>query len=190
MQALFETEEFQKLSEEFRKIFDRQNELEPMPKAANYIWLYRNNGGESATSAPATDAEPKFDPGEFAVRASFQPQNAAAGDEVILTVYVNVPQGFHIYGSSSDTQPTTLNITEDGGLKSNGAAGVPEGRMVIDSGKPAFWLEDVVKIQQRMTVPAEFESATVEGHVAYMMCNEQGCQPPTTEKFSATVTAK
>lgn len=202
MQELMEDEEFQKLSNEMNELYERSEELQPSPEPANLIWLYRNKATSTGASTDRPDlsnasdtldalasagAIPEFDTDKFAVKAVFTPATAGPGDEVLLTVYVQVPEGFHVYGSSNSLTPTTMTLDDAGGLSSRNDAVVPPGKLVVDAGKPAFWLEDVFTVHQTLKVPEDFSSATVEGSVHYTMCNEQGCRPPTSEKFSATL---
>lgn len=182
LEELLESDEFKEVSEEFGEIYKQIDELEPRIKPANFIWLYRNNSGSPGVSAPAT---PAIDPNEFSVHAAFEPPAAKPGDEVTLTVHVNVPAGYHIYGSRNGVSPTSLQISESDGMVVDSESDIPSGRMVVDNGKPAFWLEGLVTIEQKMTVPEDFQSASVGGHIDYMMCDDKACQPPASESFTA-----
>ena len=104
-----------------------------------------------------------------------------------MTIKIHVPDGYHIYGASNSIAPTKITFEETGALDIGELVAIPNGRVVFDAGKQSWWLEGVVTLEQKMSVPADFTTATVEGTIEYMMCNEQGCRPPASEKFTATV---
>ena len=154
--------------------------MSPSPTQANFIWLYRNLAssdadGETESESGVSTTLPEFASDKFGVRASFEPATATAGEEVMLTVHVHIPEGFHLYGAKNSISPTQLVVTSDGGLSHDAEAVIPNGRLVVASGKTSWWLENVVTLRQSMIVPEGFESGTVEGHVAYTMCDDKHC---------------
>jgi len=194
---VFQGKEASELQKQSGKFYRRRSELQPGPTQMNLIWLYRNQSGaadpDTASKSGETDSagqaasEHAFDTDQFAVHAEFSPERAAGGDQVTLTIKVNVPRGYHIYGAESKTQPTALTLIDTGSLDVDGDALIPTGRLVSDKGSPAWWLEGVVTIKQTMVVPDDFTETSVQGTIDYMMCNEQGCRPPASEKFTATL---
>ena len=213
MNEMIGSEEYREIATRLSEVSSKMEALNPSPKPANYIWLYRSRGENSATSsstAPATSASNTpaaetsndsakaaapdatarthdFDADKFGVHAAFADERVAGGDEVTLTIKIHVPDGYHIYGASNSIAPTKITFEETGALDIGELVAIPNGRVVFDAGKQSWWLEGVVTLEQKMSVPADFTTATVEGTIEYMMCNEQGCRPPASEKFTATV---
>ena len=211
MRELAESEEVQKLSQEMSELYPRMDKLSQGPKEANCLWLYRNktNGSTSPatfTKSDASKSETQPAKSESRKVMNVEKKTAKTGtgksvsvmanfvdsktvsNEIEMIVTIRIPEGHHLYGSSSETFPTKFEIVEVGDLKLKSAAEVPGGRLVLNSGKQDFWLEDVVTLQQRFTLPGEFKGeTTVKGRIEFMMCDENGCQPPDTREFTATV---
>lgn len=201
LDEIYDSEDFKKLQKELGSLWDRKNELEPGPQSANFIWLYRNNGGK--TASPATEATSasettssdfgdqeleteSSDSTEVTVAAKFADGDFTEG-RATLSIQINIPKGYHIYGSRNSIAPTTVSFSETGGLKTAQPTKVPAGRLVMDSGKQAFWLEKKVTLKQDFDVPDSVTSTSVEGAVEFMMCNSKGCLPPKKVKFTASL---
>ena len=199
MKELYESEQFQKDYQELVTYYRRQSALLPGPTESNLIWLYRNNGSSSDTnspesrdSKPLTTQKPKSTEADdsekkLTVTTSFEPAVAAAGDEVTLNIKVQIPEGYHIYGSEHDVSPTTVTMTNLGGLAGDLAVPVPEGYVVVNDESSGVWLHNVVSIQSKFKVPDGFTAGMVTGELRYTLCNDKLCDPPATRKFTATL---
>lgn len=213
VQEMVDSEKFNKIQDQLSDLMLKKERLSPSLQEANLVWLFRNNGGEGMYTYSDTvdqiaeelalssaEHEPKMFGGgfddfdeinqanELTVAAEFL---AIDGNTATLEIQINVPEGYHIYGAKNQTAPTQLAISETGALEMVELAKIPKGRIRMDKGKRAYWLEGTVTLQQKLQIPEDFSSsATVEGHIEFMMCNDEGCDPPKKVKFSATLNSK
>lgn len=212
MEQLYESEEFLELQGKLSELMLEKERLEPSLREANFVWLFRNNGGQGTylfadanspieddpiSSAESLETEMFGDEfsgmdaiefeNELTVSAKF---SETEGKTATLEIQIDVPEGHHIYGARNPTAPTKLAISNSGSLQMAELAKVPKGKIHMADGKRAYWLEGSVTILQTFQIPDGFETSTVEGHVDFMMCNERGCDPPKKVKFSATLKAK
>src|SRR5688572_15441882 len=107
--------------------------------------------------------------------AKLKPDPARAGEAVTLELAVTVAPGWHVYGGTNSQVPTTLVLTDTGGLTAEGAAFVPEGHRKQVTDSFANWeIEGSFTITQRLRVPAGRAPGpvTVRGHVHLMACDE------------------
>jgi thiol:disulfide interchange protein DsbD len=122
--------------------------------------------------------------------AKFAPATAAPGDIVTLTVALQIEPGWHVYGSKDEGPvPTVL------AFKPKGLGGlVADGRLQFDAGMPHraagvtnYWVVGSGALQQKFKVPANAAGGvlTVAGTVEYMACNEEFCDPPASDAFTA-----
>lgn len=202
IKELYASEQFQKDYQELVSFYRRQSALVPGPTESNLIWLYRNNGStaepnstesrdaKASTTEKPMSAEPDDSEKKLTVTTSFEPATAAAGDEVTLNIKLQIPEGFHIYGSEHDVSPTTVTITDLDGLAGETEVVVPEGYVVVNDEAAGVWLHNVVSIQAKLKVPDGFTTATLTGEIKYTLCNDKICDPPATRKFTATLKAR
>ena len=87
------------------------------------------------------------------VAAEFQ---AIEGGTATLEIQINIPEGYHIYGAKNQTAPTQLAISETGVLEMVELAKIPKGRIHMDKGKRAYWLEGTVTLEQKLQIPKTF----------------------------------
>ncbi len=206
MEKLYESDDFSKFQSKLGQLMIERESLSPATHEANLVWLYRNKGDNrqlvEASNSTQSRANSEFaldaindafsDRGadsdnELTVSAKFLPPEV---ETVVLAVQIEIPAGHHIYGSKNAIEPTQFSISESGCLELPELAKAPRGRIRMSSGKRAYWLEDTVTIEQTFSIPADFVSATVEGHIHFMMCDEETCDPPKKVKFSATLDGK
>ncbi len=124
---------------------------------------------------------------KISVEAEFVPETAVPGQEVTLNLHVEVPDGYHIYGSKNDIKPTEIEFA-DSELVASGEPAIPPGRINYSDGHVAYWIEGEAVLSQQFTVPeTENGSVNLTGNVGYLMCNETGCLPPAKVEFTASL---
>ncbi len=183
--------EYEKLAAEEKRLKSQISTYKPEPIHFQYLWLYRNrdhSSGSSSTSGHRPEAN--FTPGKFGVHAAFDSATAMPGERVNLKLTLHIPEGFHIYGSGNNTFPTTLKFRDMDGLVIDKLPEIPVGEFNFDpvSKKNSTWLEGVVELECQVTVPDDFEAATIQGTVNYMMCDRKYCRPPAKTNFKASLT--
>lgn len=198
LKKLYESKEFQEIQEKMMPLWERSSELKPGPKEKNLVWLYRNRGteGKAVPAESTEDSNSTNDEMASASKSGFEPEKLSlsadllkTGEVATLSVSIHVPDGFHIYGAKNESGPTNLVISDPGGLQANSPASIPAGRMVMSSGKPSYWLENEVTLEQEFAVPCGINEAVVEGYVNLTMCDKSKCQPPKRMKFTAKLTS-
>ena len=102
-----------------------------------------------------------------------------------IELAIAIPDGYHIYGANSSAFPTEIKVNDAGTLKLTKPFEIPAGESVEKDGKLDYWLENTVILKANFHVPEDFDSSTVSGEVKYMICNDVGCQPPASKKFTA-----
>jgi suppressor for copper-sensitivity B len=144
--------------------------------------------------ASAIPQQPGPGPGGFpaTVTVRFIPETAAAGDTVKLEVSVGLELGFHTYDI---VQPelkdvaTQLHVDPPSPLEIAGDwSGTKPEDKVQDNTRIFVHYEDPTW-SLPLRIPADLSPGEykVTGKVRLLVCNESGCLPPRTEKFSLTL---
>ncbi len=121
------------------------------------------------------------------MQASFQPAKAGPGDEVTLSIQVNVIPGWHTYGSMEETGiPTSLTV-EPHGLEVVGKPVVPQGMPHDQGGMVSYFLEGSYTVTQKLRVPADAAAGEygAKATVKYMACDDMMCDPPDEAELGA-----
>lgn len=129
-------------------------------------------------------------PSPFTWRANVKMINKTEGE---IVVKADIPAGWHLYGMElpkGGPKATAFDFSKSTGVKFVGK--------VVSSTKPitkddkmfnlrlTYWTGNVTFRQRfKVTDPSK---AHIEGVVSYMGCNDNTCSPPTTFKFSKSVT--
>jgi len=117
--------------------------------------------------------------------ARFEPATAAPGDEVTLVITGDIEPPYHIYGAL-DEHPTTVSFGATGGLEKVGATLIPPGTEHDMLGIVNYWIEGTAVFKQKFKVPADASGEIkVSGHVDYIPCTPQFCDPDARDPFSA-----
>lgn len=201
-EKIMEKPEVQKLSMQMEKHWQVLEELEPFPMPVDRIWFFENKGVKAietpkrpgiqprkkqvkSDSGSKPEAKPKAGRVEAKVAIDATFMETGNPEELTLEIRIVVPEGYHIYGAKNPTSPTSIEFVELTGLQASGNLAIPDGRRVVDAGKAAYWLEGELKLVQKFKLTGGSSKAALKGELNYMMCNEQGCRPPATLKFSA-----
>ncbi len=120
------------------------------------------------------------------------PAEARPGDEVVLEVELQIVPGRHIYGAKQDESmgvPTTLTVTDAGGLRLVGGAEVPDGIPHGTLSGEQYWIEGSTTLRQRLRIPEGAADGSIEvaARVDYMTCTESACDAPTDLTAKAAV---
>lgn len=198
LKELFKTEQMKKLQEEMMPLFERMSELQPYPRAKEFVWLYRNKGVPSTeateTALPSNTLEPKTnskqDLGDTKISIETKVAVAEDSNKIDLELKIAIPVGYHIYGSKDANSPSKMTITDLGGLKGESKILLPTGKLNMSKGAPQYWLQDMVTVRHQLKVPDSYKGGTVKGQLDYMICDENKCMPPSKMPFEIVVSTK
>jgi len=125
---------------------------------------------------------------ELEIDAHFSAESVQPGDQVTLKVNLVVPEGFHIYGSKNRNNATTFSFVDSAALTFAGDPVIPNGKRIRGKAGTEHWLEGNVNLEQTFTVGDQASGeVTLNGELAYMICNKQFCRPPAKKQFTATL---
>ncbi|MBL8750049.1 MAG: thioredoxin family protein [Planctomycetes bacterium] len=130
---------------------------------------------------------------KLSLTAAFEPAKAKPGEEVVLVLRAEVDERYHAYGTLEKTNiPVALNAKklDAGGLEPKGAAQIPPGTKTSAFGVDTYPLPHEFDVKQRFVVPAGTAAGdvVVRGVLAYQLCDENSCLPPSSAAFEATLT--
>ena len=123
--------------------------------------------------------------------ARFVPEQAKAGDRVLLEVKAEIEFGWHIYGKKEEMGlPTTLTWKDAGGLVAEGSPEIPDGERHDANGMVSYWIAGTATLKQTFQVPAGQKAGRIKlsGVLDYLPCNDRVCDPPAKEPFEAELT--
>ncbi|MCA8950810.1 MAG: hypothetical protein KDE27_15005 [Planctomycetes bacterium] len=133
---------------------------------------------------------------KVALQARFEPATARPGDTVKLIVGATVTPGWHAYGAL-ETGNIPVSLEHDSlelhGLEAVGAASVPPGEEHTDAlGTVTHPLPEYFEVSQKVKVPGGTAPGDVEitGQLGYQVCDENSCEAPTTDVFTAKLTVQ
>jgi len=125
---------------------------------------------------------------ELEIDARFSAESARPGEQITLQVNLDVPEGFHIYGSKNRNNATTFSFADSVALAVAGDPVIPDGKRTKGKAGTERWLEGKVSLEQKFTVSEQAAGEiTLSGKLNYMICNKQFCKPPTKKQFTATL---
>jgi DsbC/DsbD-like thiol-disulfide interchange protein len=131
-------------------------------------------------------------PGHLTATGKVSPASVKAGGKGVLVVHLTIASGYHI-NSSKPTQDylvgTKITVTGAPGV-TFGSAQYPAPTIITEGADKVSAYVGSASVKIPFTVKAGAKSGPVSGSVFYQACNAQSCFPPTTEKFSATLTVK
>nr|HMQ21912.1 protein-disulfide reductase DsbD family protein [Planctomycetota bacterium] len=116
-----------------------------------------------------------------------RPKIARRGEVIEVTHRATLIPGWHIYGRLEENgQPTTIAISELGGLEALGPADIPIGEPHEQFGMHSYYLDGEVVIRQRFAVPlgAALGKGKVSGKLEYLACDDANCDQPTHAAFA------
>lgn len=119
--------------------------------------------------------------------SEFQPKVVRRGEVIEVTHRVTLNPGWHIYGRLEESgQPTTMAITDLGGLVALGPADIPIGDPHEQYGMHSYYLDGEVVMRQRFAVPfdAALGKGKVSGKIEYLACDASNCDQPTHAAFT------
>jgi len=132
--------------------------------------------------------------GKPTVEVTLAPETARPGDEVTLSIAINLPEGSSTYSQDPTFQkPTVITVSESPGLEPLGDGFVSD---IAPERKydPQFKLElekffDDVTWSRRFRVrpDASADSAFVRGKLQYLVCDDESCRP-FTHNFAVSLT--
>jgi DsbC/DsbD-like thiol-disulfide interchange protein len=130
--------------------------------------------------------------GHLTATGKVLPSAVKAGGKGVLVVHLTVASGFHI-NSATPKQDylvgTKITVSSGPGLIF-GAAQYPAPTILTEGADKISAYVGSASVKIPFTVKPGSKSGPISGSVFYQACNAQSCFPPTTEKFSTTVTVK
>ncbi len=143
----------------------------------------------AALLAPVAAQVPDADPVVWTAEA--QPTSAEPGGTVLLTLSGTIGPGWRMYAMHSPIGKPLAVHFDDGALTPLGAVEQEQPRAGHDDtlGRDYTYFSDRVQLTRAYRVKADASGgvAPITGTVAYMVCNDEICLPPTREPFSAGV---
>jgi len=132
--------------------------------------------------------------GQPTVEVTLTPETAQPGDEVTLSIAINLPEGSSTYSQDPTFQkPTVITVSEAPGLEPLGEGFVSD---IAPERKydPQFKLElekffdDVTWSRKfRLSADAKPDSAFIRGKLQYLVCDDETCRP-FTHSFAVSLT--
>lgn len=113
-----------------------------------------------------------------------------SGNEYELIFHVNVKNGYHVYsltpGGDGAFPPPSFEFTSSANYKLKGKV-TEKGKKITETIEDIGTVNYFKKVDfiQKATITA---NGKITGKYSYMTCNETGCLPPQTKKFSFNVT--
>jgi len=122
---------------------------------------------------------------------SVEPDSADPGDVVTLSLTIDIPDGFHVYGSESEAGiPISITLSDSTFFTPAGPLEEPEPTMHYDEIMEVDvpWLNGEIELN----LPVRIESAasgqrTIEGTFGFQLCDATSCRIPDETAFSAPI---
>lgn len=120
------------------------------------------------------------------------PENAKAGDTVLLSITAEVDGEYHIFATTQDPQmaglPTKFNDLRWAGLEPTGdhfvASSKPETEKPLDDIIQKVHYGSVTWTREFKVSAEEGSDYSIQGTISFQLCNERGCIPPGKTEFA------
>ncbi|MCA8968659.1 MAG: hypothetical protein KDC95_02705 [Planctomycetes bacterium] len=125
------------------------------------------------------------------LRSEVTPKTARPGEVVTVVHRATIAPGWHVYGRLEENgQPTSITISELGGLVAFGPPVLPIGEVHESYGMQSYYVEFEAELRQRFFVPFDAKPGDIElkGLVDYTACDANSCDPPAQTPFTVALT--